>query len=138
MDSSRYFVIRLQTSEQGGGVRHAFVGLGFDERSDAFDFNCALSDHERDQEKEKSARQAMMDTATTSSLIDGEHIESISVPAKDYSLKEGQSITVKFGGAASNSDTAKNSNSNTHGSGTAPLIKLAPPPATNVNTDATS
>lgn len=39
-DSSRYFVLRLMTSNDAR--QKAFVGLGFDDRSEAFDFQVAL------------------------------------------------------------------------------------------------
>uniref|UniRef100_F7BZJ6 NECAP PHear domain-containing protein n=1 Tax=Xenopus tropicalis TaxID=8364 RepID=F7BZJ6_XENTR len=41
IDSSRYFVICI---EDGNG-RRAFIGVGFADRGDAFDFNVALQDH---------------------------------------------------------------------------------------------
>lgn len=42
-DSSRYFVLKIQNA-QG---RHAFVGLAFDDRNQAFDFNVALQEFKK-------------------------------------------------------------------------------------------
>ncbi|CAL9175357.1 unnamed protein product [Musa hybrid cultivar] len=80
LDSSRYFVLKI---EDGQG-KHAFIGLGFNERNEAFDFNVALSDHEkylrREHEKETS-----VDT-------DESHIEIH--PAVNHRLKEGETIRI--------------------------------------------
>jgi hypothetical protein len=41
VDSSRYFVLRI---DDGKG-RHAFIGMGFRDRDDAYNFNATLQDH---------------------------------------------------------------------------------------------
>ena len=41
IDSSRYFVLRL---DDGNG-KHAFIGMGFRDRSFAYDFNATMQDH---------------------------------------------------------------------------------------------
>lgn len=86
-DSSRYFVLKI---EDGTG-KHAFIGLGFTERNEAFDFNVALSDHEkyirREQEKEK-----------------GEENEDGKIeihPAVNQRLKEGETIRINVKNKAS-------------------------------------
>merc|ERR1740138_1220088 len=72
VDSSRYFVLKITN-----GARHAFIGLGFEDRNDAFDFNCTLSDFKStfiDREKE------------------AEQPPNLETPSQDLSLKDGQKI----------------------------------------------
>ncbi|XP_040058929.2 adaptin ear-binding coat-associated protein 2 [Gasterosteus aculeatus] len=78
-DSSRYFVIRI---EDGNG-RHAFIGLGFADRGDSFDFNVALQDHFKwvKQEGELAKQEASESTA----------------PKLDLRFKEGQTIKISIG-----------------------------------------
>jgi len=77
-DSSRYFVLRI---DDGIG-KHAFIGLGFTERNEAFDFNVALSDYDKyvQREAEKS-RGALND-----------HCNSLS--SLDLRLKEGETMRI--------------------------------------------
>ncbi|KAG0486260.1 hypothetical protein HPP92_008355 [Vanilla planifolia] len=81
LDSSRYFVLRI---EDGRG-KHAFIGLGFNERNEAFDFNVALFDHEkyvkREKEEDSDGR------GTDESPIDIH-------PAVNHRLKEGETIRI--------------------------------------------
>lgn len=74
IDSSRYFVLRIQNA-QG---RHMFIGLAFNERNDAFDFNTALEDSRREKEVEKKAALGISSTVT----------------GVDYKMKEGEKIRV--------------------------------------------
>jgi len=75
VDSSRYFVVRVENANG----RHMFIGMAFNERNDAFDFNTALEDARKERELEKNP------------------VELPKVPAKDYRLKEGEKIKVKIG-----------------------------------------
>uniref|UniRef100_A0A3Q4M0X2 Adaptin ear-binding coat-associated protein 1 n=2 Tax=Pseudocrenilabrinae TaxID=318546 RepID=A0A3Q4M0X2_NEOBR len=78
-DSSRYFVLRIM--DDNG--RTAFIGIGFGDRSDAFDFNVALQDHFKwvKQETEFSKQAQAPD----------------STPKLDLGFKEGQTITLNIG-----------------------------------------
>ncbi|XP_076857856.1 adaptin ear-binding coat-associated protein 2 [Brachyhypopomus gauderio] len=78
-DSSRYFVLKI---EDGSG-RHAFIGLGFADRGDSFDFNVALQDHFKwvKQEGELAKQEANQSSA----------------PKLDLSFKEGQTIKISLG-----------------------------------------
>ncbi|PKI69014.1 hypothetical protein CRG98_010592 [Punica granatum] len=66
LDSSRYFVLKI---EDGWG-KHAFIGLGFTERSEAFDFNIALSDHDKYVKRESDKEASSDDASASDSHID--------------------------------------------------------------------
>ncbi|MBN3301406.1 NECP1 protein, partial [Amia calva] len=109
-DSSRYFVIRIQ--DDNG--RSAFIGIGFSDRGDAFDFNVSLQDHFKwvKQESEINKQSQSQD----------------SVPKLDLGFKEGQTITLNIG------QTKKKEKSRPQGSGGFGLLppppggKIVPPP----------
>ncbi|KAJ0528667.1 putative PH-like domain superfamily, NECAP, PHear domain-containing protein [Helianthus annuus] len=120
LDSSRYFVLKI---EDGTG-KHAFVGLGFTERNEAFDFNVALSDHEkyvkRESEKDDSG-------ASDESCINIH-------PAVNHRLKEGETIRItvknKPTSGAGMLSTAGLSGGGASGADKVKPLSLAPPPAT--------
>eukprot|EP01044_Picomonas_judraskeda_P012115 COSAG03_NODE_1710_length_3619_cov_3.793750_3_plen_115_part_00 len=62
--------------------KHAFIGMGFTDRSHAFDFNAAIQDFRRELNAEQEALKPK---------VEG--------PKLDLTLKEGQTIKVKIGGA---------------------------------------
>eukprot|EP00762_Andalucia_godoyi_P007746 ANDGO_01791.mRNA.1 NECAP-like protein CG9132 len=112
LDSSRYFVLRI---EDGSG-RHAFIGMGFTERSDAFDFQVALQDYAKQIQREHEAP-----------------VES-NVPATNYSLQEGQSIKIDIKGKVKTAKPSASAGPGSSGSsiGTLPKPKgagLLPPPS---------
>uniref|UniRef100_A0A8C5RZC3 NECAP endocytosis associated 2 n=1 Tax=Laticauda laticaudata TaxID=8630 RepID=A0A8C5RZC3_LATLA len=77
-DSSRYFVIRV---EDGNG-RRAFIGIGFVDRGDAFDFNVALQDHFKwVKQQNELAKEAQNPTQG---------------PKLDLGFKEGQTIKLSI------------------------------------------
>jgi len=77
-DSSRYFVLKI---DDGTG-RHAFVGMGFAERTEAFDFASALQDHKKYVKQRKEEKESANKIDTT--------------PKLDYSLPEGAKIHVNI------------------------------------------
>ena len=62
LDSGRYFILKIQNA-QG---KHAFIGIAFNERNDAFDFNVALSEHKSECEREEKALATSATTQTVS------------------------------------------------------------------------
>lgn len=98
-DSSRYFVLKIV--DVSG--RHAFIGIGFADRGDSFDFNVSLQDHfKREKVEEK----------VTSEPVS---------PPLDLSFKEGETIKINIGSRA-NQDSKSRPKKSPAGSG------LLPPP----------
>ncbi|SCV72794.1 BQ2448_4331 [Microbotryum intermedium] len=116
LDSSRYFVLTIV--DQDSGTR-AFLGMGFPERSESFDFNVALQDWSKRQTPPK----APSPTTSTSS-------QSSTAPtalSKDFSLKEGEVLSIKFGGI-STKKKATTTNESGLGGGGGFLLPPPPPP----------
>jgi len=99
VDSSRYFVLKIRR-----GNNHAFIGIGFQERTEAFDFNDALQVF-KDRKNRKNV------------TIEGS--------AEDYSMKSGEKIKVNF--SVTTNDKTSNMRSKPLRSGG--LGGLAPPPS---------
>ncbi|KAM6478192.1 hypothetical protein HDV62DRAFT_185704 [Trichoderma sp. SZMC 28011] len=81
VDSSRFFAVTVK-DPQG---RKAVLGIGFEERSDAFDLAVSL---------QEARRSLGWETEQSQNPADGK----AKTETKDYSLKEGETITVNLGG----------------------------------------
>ena len=88
LDSSRFFALRVQD----GSGRKATLGIGFEDRADAFDFGVGL------QEAQKALGLGPA-PAGASGKPPGADKEAKAEEKRDYSLKEGETITVNFGGS---------------------------------------
>ncbi|KAJ8088084.1 hypothetical protein PM082_013635 [Marasmius tenuissimus] len=121
LDSSRYFVVRVEDSG-----KKAYIGLGFAERTDSFDFNVALQDYT------KRWRAAKNPSAQEEENAPSPHIPA--GPKKDYSLKEGQTFSISIPGSKKNTTTGNTSllgsdtTSSGGGGGFGGGVPLLPPP----------
>ncbi|KJA27157.1 hypothetical protein HYPSUDRAFT_35735 [Hypholoma sublateritium FD-334 SS-4] len=118
IDSSRYFVVRV---EEGG--KKAYIGLGFAERSDSFDFNVALQDYTK---RQRALLNPQIDEEEPSP-----HVPT--GPKKDYTLKEGQTFSINIPGRNKASGTNSGSlvvaaSKPTSASTSNASIPLLPPP----------
>ncbi|KAI6713415.1 hypothetical protein PZA11_001386 [Diplocarpon coronariae] len=84
LDSSRFFAVRVE----GEGGRKAVLGIGFEERSEAFDFSVSLQEVRKTLGLEDNAKYGGKKPAK----------EEKAPEKKDFSLKEGETITVSIGG----------------------------------------
>ncbi|KAI0934557.1 hypothetical protein AcW1_006043 [Taiwanofungus camphoratus] len=124
LDSSRYFVVRV---EDNG--RRAYIGMGFLERTDSFDFNVTLQDYTK-------RWRARMNPPEASSDSDKPSPHLPAGPKKDYTLKEGQTFSISIPGRPKANNTTStnllglgggslsNSTSSSGGLG----VPLLPPP----------
>ncbi|EGW14819.1 adaptin ear-binding coat-associated protein 2 [Cricetulus griseus] len=113
-DSSRYFVVRI---EDGNG-RRAFIGIGFGDRGDAFDFNVALQDHFKwVKQQSEFAKQAQ-------NPDEG--------PKLDLGFKEGQTIKINI--ANMRKKEAAPGTPRTRPASTGGLNLLPPPPGSKTST----
>ncbi|KAI9745603.1 MAG: hypothetical protein M1818_001137 [Claussenomyces sp. TS43310] len=114
LDSSRFFAMRVQDDEG----RKAVLGIGFEERSEAFDFSVALQEIRKTLGFDSSSR--------TGGSQGRKPIKEKELPKKDFSLKEGETIVVNIGSKAGRGRRAGVERSQDTGS---MGLSLPPPPA---------
>lgn len=119
LDSSRYFVVRVE--DEG---KKAYIGMGFAERTDSFDFNVALQDYTK---RFKAAQNAASETEDQATQVPAG-------PKKDYTLKEGQTFSIAIPGRNKSSTTSnllggENKTTGSGGSGGGGFPLLPPPPS---------
>lgn len=89
LDSSRFFAIRVVD-----GPRKATLGIGFEDRSDAFDFGVSLQEVRRHNRMDEVAKGGANGKSGAGS---GTAAPSPFGKDKDWSLKEGETISVTIG-----------------------------------------
>jgi len=117
-DSSRFFAVRVV----GEGGMKATLGIGFEERSEAFDFGISLQDAAKvlGFAKPEEGGAGAKGGRFGRSGMENKPVEE----KKDYTLKEGEMITVNIGGKGGKSTAYENS-----GSDVTAMPLLPPPPS---------
>jgi hypothetical protein len=116
LDSSRFFAVRVQ----GEGGRKAVLGVGFEERSEAFDFSVSLQEVRKTLGFEDNAGKYGGKAAAAAPPKVEEK--------RDFSLKDGETIVVNIGGRTGrrNRENAKEERKDEGGFGGG--FSLPPPP----------
>uniref|UniRef100_A0A7R9V748 NECAP PHear domain-containing protein n=1 Tax=Chlamydomonas euryale TaxID=1486919 RepID=A0A7R9V748_9CHLO len=146
VDSSRNFVVRVEDAASGN---HAFLGMGFAERSDSFDFNEALLRHEKQVERERAtallfaqgggtpprAGTASSSAAAPPAAAAISDIGCLYARGEDLRLKEGETMHVRINKKAHKPGGLMSQAAPTLGLGVPPPspgggsgFRLAPPP----------
>jgi hypothetical protein len=112
LDSSRFFAVRVQ----GEGGRKAVLGIGFEERSESLDFSIALQELRRTLAIEDNGQGGEKKVEKGKEKVPEK---------KDFSLKEGETITVNIGGRGMGRRSVGNSDESSKGLG---AFSLPPPP----------
>lgn len=119
VDSSRYYVIRLLNPRNG---QRAPLGIGFRERSSAFDFTAAVDDFCKKARRNRRGGGGSDDEDDGAG--GGAELLSEEVAAMDLGLADGQTIRVKLGGAGGRSRAKPRAKPSSGGGG----LSLAAPP----------
>jgi hypothetical protein len=117
LDSSRFFALRVQ----GEGGRKAVLGIGYEERSEAFDFSVCLQEVRRTLGIEDNGKAGGKKPVKADK-------EKEKVEKKDFSLKEGEVITVNIGGRAGRRKEKDSTTNFGLGGGSGGGFSLPPPP----------
>jgi len=116
LDSSRFFALRVQ--DEAG--RKAILGIGFEERPEAFDFSIALQE----------ARKTLgLDPNAAPGSGGRPAVPEKAEEKRDYSLKEGETITVSFAGGKFGRRSRPQEAVASSGSGSLSSFSLPPPPS---------
>ncbi|TKA66656.1 hypothetical protein B0A55_08054 [Friedmanniomyces simplex] len=117
-DSSRFFAVRVQ----GEGGMKATLGIGFEDRSPAFDFSIALTEA-----RKVLGMDGANESASASSGRGAKGKGKAEQESKvDFSLKEGEKIHIQVG---SKGRRAAPGNARAESNDGTPLFSIAPPPA---------
>ena len=90
-DSSRFFAVRVV----GAGGMRATLGIGFEERAEAFEFSVALQDVRRTMGFDGAAGAAKVGGGGRGQVVPKTQNEEVK---RDFSLREGEMITIDIGG----------------------------------------
>ena len=121
-DSSRFFAVRVV----GEGGRKAMLGLGFEERSEAFDFGIALQETRKVLGMEGDSKEAGWGgSAPVRGKGAAMREKAKEAEKKDFSLKDGETITINIGNKGRRSERGEQM----EGKESEALFSLKPPPA---------